>query len=264
MPIILAKDLLTAGAQFGHSTSHWNPKMAPYILGKRNKIHIINLRETVKGVVAAYHYTKKLIAQGKQILFVGTKRQAQELIETHARRAGMPYVKERWLGGTLTNLETIHTRVERLIELEKMVETGEMNTHSKKMQSSLKRELRKIKRNLDGIRGMHRLPGALFVVDPKHDHTAVREATRLGVPIMAVLDTDADPDEVDLPIPANDDAIRSIDLIVGRIADACLEGANFRKEHPEIARKVQEEEYQRQVAATSQSMAAYTAGARGR
>lgn len=264
MPVILAKDLLQAGAQFGHSTSHWNPKMAPYILGKKNKIHIINLRETVKGVVAAFHYVKKLVAQGRQVLFVGTKRQAQELVEMHGRRAGMPYVKERWLGGTLTNLETIHLRVQRLLELEKMIETGEINQHSKKMQSSIKRELRKIKRNLDGIRTMHKLPAALFVIDPKHDHTAVREAQRLGVPIIAVLDTDADPDEIDLPIPANDDAIRSIDLIVGRIADACLEGANYRKDHPEVARKAQEEEYQRQVAASAGSIGAYTAGARGR
>jgi len=264
MPVIQAKDLLQAGAQFGHSTSHWNPKMAPYILGKKNKIHIINLRETVKGLVAACYFAKKLIAQGQQILFVGTKRQAQEIIETQGRRCEMPYVRERWLGGTLTNLETIQSRVQRLLDLEKDHESGEVNKYSKKMQSSLRRELRKVKRNLDGIRNMKQLPGALFVVDPKHDHTAVREARRLSVPIIAVLDTDANPDDVQLPIPANDDALRSIDLIVSKFADAVIEGHSYRKEHPEVARRVQEEAHQRQMAATSQSVGSYTAGARGR
>ena len=229
MPIVNAKDLLTTGAHFGHRTSRWNPKMEPYILGKKNKIHIINLRETVRGIVAAYHYCSKLVSENKQILFVGTKRQAREIITMHAQRCGMPYVAERWLGGTMTNLETIRKRVSRLIELEGLDTSGEINTYSKKMQSSLNREKRKIKRNLDGIRMMQRLPGALFIIDPRLEHNAVMEARRLSIPVIAMLDTDADPTEIDLPIPANDDAIRSIDLVVAKIADGCLEGSNKRK-----------------------------------
>ena len=262
MPIINAKELLTAGAHFGHSTSKWNPKMEPYILGKRNRIHIINLRETVKGVVAGHFFIRKVVAQGRQILFVGTKRQAQELIVEHAQRAGMPYVAERWLGGTLTNLQTIHLRVKRLIEIEGMEADGTLSTYNKKMQSAFNREKRKLKRNLEGIRGMDRIPGALFVIDPKHDHTAVREAHRVGVPVVAMLDTDADPDEIDLPIPANDDAIRSIDLVVTRMANACLEGANYRKDHPEIARQAQDEELRRTIDAGDQGMSSFSAGGR--
>ncbi|MCK6474588.1 MAG: 30S ribosomal protein S2 [Planctomycetes bacterium] len=252
MAIVKAKDLLDAGAQFGHSTSRWNPKMDPYILGKRNKIHIINLRETVKGVVAAHYFVRKVVAEGGQILFVGTKRQAQEVVVTHAKRCEMPYVAERWLGGTLTNLDTVLARVRRLIELEKLNETGEINQFSKKMQSTLNRELRKIKRNLDGIRTMERLPGALFVVDPKHDAIAVKEAVRLGLPVIGMLDTDADPDEIDVPIPANDDALRSIDLVVGKIADAVTQGIQYRKEHPELARRAQERKFQATAAVADQ------------
>jgi small subunit ribosomal protein S2 len=247
MPIVNAKDLLAAGSHFGHSSSRWNPKMAPYLLGKRNKIHIINLRETVKGVVAAYYMVRKLVAQGELVLFIGAKRQAMEIVATHGRRCGMPYVAERWLGGTLTNLQTIHTRVRRLIELEHMDSDGSITTYNKKMQSAFNREKRKLLRNLDGIRTLDRLPAALVVVDPKHEATAVREARRMGILVIAQLDTDADPDEVDLPIPANDDAIRSIDLIVGKLADAALEGANYRREHPELARQAQESRYRRQV-----------------
>ncbi len=229
MPIINAKDLLATGAHFGHRTSRWNPKMEPYILGKKNKIHIINLRETVRGIVAAYHYCSKIVGEGKQVLFVGTKRQAREIVTMHAQRCGMPYVAERWLGGSMTNLETIRKRVSRLIELEGFDATGEINTYSKKMQSSLNREKRKIKRNLDGIRTMQKLPGALFIIDPRLEHNAVMEARRLAIPVIAMLDTDADPTLIDLPIPANDDAIRSIDLVVAKVADGCLEGSNKRK-----------------------------------
>ena len=229
MPIVNAKDLLATGAHFGHRTSRWNPKMEPYILGKKNKIHIINLRETVRGIVAAYHYCSKVVGEGKQILFVGTKRQAREIVAMHAQRCGMPYVAERWLGGSMTNLETIRKRVSRLIELEGFDATGEINTYSKKMQSSLNREKRKIKRNLEGIRTMQKLPGALFIIDPRVEHNAVMEARRLSIPVIAMLDTDADPTEIDLPIPANDDAIRSIDLVVAKVADGCLEGTNKRK-----------------------------------
>ena len=249
MPIVSAKDLLATGAHFGHRTSRWNPKMEPYILDKRNKIHIINLRETVRGIVAGYFFCRKMVSEGKQMLFVGTKRQAREIVTMHAQRCEMPYVSERWLGGTLTNLATIRLRVQRLIELEGLEASGELNTYSKKMQSSLNREKRKIKRNLDGIRTMNDLPGALFVIDPTLEHNAVAEAKRLNIPVIAMLDTDADPTDIDLPIPANDDAIRSIDLIVAKLADGCLEGANLRKTNPELARKAEQSRYAAQVAA---------------
>ncbi|MEI6233756.1 MAG: 30S ribosomal protein S2 [Planctomycetota bacterium] len=242
MAIVNAKDLLLTGAHFGHRTSRWNPKMEPYILGKRNKIHIINLKETVRGVIAAYHFCKKITSEGKQVLFIGTKRQAKELITMHAQRCAQPYAAERWLGGTLTNLSTIRLRVQRLLELESMDADGSINTYSKKMQSSLNREKRKIKRNLDGIRSMEGLPGALFVVDPNVEHNAVMEARRLSIPVIGMLDTDADPTMIDLPIPANDDAIRSIDLVVSKLADGCLEGANLRKSAPELARKAAHQE----------------------
>ena len=257
MPIVNAKDLLATGAHFGHRTSRWNPKMEPYILGKRNKIHIINLRETVRGMVAAYHYCKKTVAEGKQVLFVGTKRQAREIIAEHAIRCGMPFVCERWLGGTMTNLDTIRRRVQRLIELEAMDADGSINTYSKKMQSSLNREKRKIKRNLDGIRTMHGLPGALFIVDPNIEHNAVLEARRLSIPVIAMLDTDADPTQIDLPIPANDDAIRSIFAVVKTVADGCLEGTNLRKTNPELANKARQAAYAQQV---SNSQGAVSAG----
>ena len=247
MPIISAKDLLATGAHFGHRTSRWNPKMEPYILGKRNKIHIINLKETVKGIVAAYYFARKVVAEGKQVLFVGTKRQAREIIVGHAIRAGMPFVTERWLGGTMTNLSTIRLRVQRLLELENLEATGELNTYSKKMQSSINREKRKIKRNLDGIRAMHGLPGALFIVDPNVEHNAVMEARRLSIPVIAMLDTDSDPSKIDLPIPANDDAIRSIDMVVAKVADGCLEGVNLRKSNPELARKSEQNRYAQQA-----------------
>ncbi|HYF48003.1 MAG TPA: 30S ribosomal protein S2 [Planctomycetota bacterium] len=262
MPIVSAKDLLATGAHFGHRTSRWNPRMEPYILGKRNKIHIINLKETVKGIVAAYYFCRKTVAEGKQVLFIGTKRQAREIITTHALRCGMPYVAERWLGGTMTNLATIRLRVQRLLELENLEATGEINTYSKKMQSSINREKRKIKRNLDGIRNMNGLPGALFIIDPNVEHNAVLEARRLSIPVIAMLDTDSDPTEIDLPIPANDDAIRSIDLVVAKVADGCLEGANLRKTNPEMARKSEQERYAQQVQ-TNTAAAASAGGRRG-
>ncbi|MCY3023052.1 MAG: 30S ribosomal protein S2 [Planctomycetota bacterium] len=247
MAIVNAKDLLATGAHFGHRTSRWNPKMEPYILGKRNKIHIINLRETVRGIVAAYFFCRKVAAEGKQVLFVGTKRQAREVITMHALRCEMPYCAERWLGGSLTNLATIRLRVKRLLELEQMDATGEINTYNKKMQSALNREKRKIKRNLDGIRNMHELPGTVFVIDPTMERNAVLEARRLSIPVIGMLDTDADPTDIDLPIPANDDAIRAIDLVVAKLADGCLEGMNMRKTHPELAVKAQERAFAHQV-----------------
>ena len=255
MAIVTAKELLATGAHFGHRTSRWNPQMAPYILGKRNKIHIINLRETVRGIVAAYFFCRKVVAEGKQVLFVGTKRQAREAIVMHAQRCGMPYCAERWLGGSLTNLATIRLRVQRLIELEGMDADGSITTYSKKMQSSLNREKRKIKRNLDGIRNMQSLPGALFLVDPLVEHNGLQEARRLSIPVIAMLDTDADPTEIDLPIPANDDAMRSIELITAKIADGCIEGTNLRKTNPEMAHKAQHSAFVQQTQQASSTPA---------
>jgi small subunit ribosomal protein S2 len=254
--IVQVKDLIEAGVHFGHRASRWNPKMRPYIYGKRNLIHIIDLRETVRGLLRAYRYLAKTASSGALVLFVGTKRQAKEAVEREAGRSGMPYVSERWLGGTLTNYRTIRDRLKRLQELEAMwlpagenpakvnlpqymkgmineagkldlaraPETATIRGHSKKMISALSRELTKIQRNLSGIRDMTRLPDAIVVVDPKREHIAVKEAQRMGVSTVALIDTDSDPDVVDLPIPGNDDSIRSIELILAKLADAVLEG----------------------------------------
>jgi small subunit ribosomal protein S2 len=254
--IVQVKDLIDAGVHFGHRASRWNPKMRPYIYGKRNLIHIIDLRETVRGLLRAYRYLSQLASKGNLVLFVGTKRQAKETIEREAARCGMPYVSERWLGGTLTNYRTIRDRLKRLQELEalwvpagenpakidiaaymrsmhnesgklelsKAPETAEIRRYSKKMVATLNRELTKIRRNLEGIREMNRMPDALVVVDPKREYIAVKEAQRVGIATVALIDTDSDPDTVDLPIPGNDDSIRSIELMLAKLADAILEG----------------------------------------
>jgi small subunit ribosomal protein S2 len=222
--IVQVKELIEAGVHFGHRASRWNPKMRPYIYGKRNLIHIIDLRETLRGLLRATKYLTQIASQGKLILFVGTKRQAKETIEREAQRCGMPYVSERWLGGTLTNFRTIRSRLQRLQELEDLETSGAIHSYSKKMISALTRERRKIHRNLQGIREMTRIPEALIVVDPKREHIAVQEAKKMGVVTIALIDTDSDPDMVDLPIPGNDDSIRSIELIVSRLAQAILEG----------------------------------------
>jgi small subunit ribosomal protein S2 len=254
--IVQVKDLIEAGVHFGHRASRWNPKMRPYIYGKRNLIHIIDLRETVRGLLRAYRYLAKVASQGSLVVFVGTKRQSKEAIEREAARCGMPFVNERWLGGTLTNYRTIRDRLKRLQELEglwvaanenrakinfpqymkgmlneagklelsKSPETAEIRHFSKKMVATLNRELSKIQRNLQGIREMNRLPDAMVVVDPKRESIAVKEAQRMGVATVSLIDTDSDPDTVDLPIPGNDDSIRSIELVLGKLADAVLEG----------------------------------------
>jgi small subunit ribosomal protein S2 len=256
LAIVQVKDLIDAGVHFGHRASRWNPKMRPYIYGKRNLIHIIDLRQTVRGLLMAYHYLSDLTSKGSLVLFVGTKRQAKDAIEREARRSGMPFVNERWLGGTLTNYRTIRDRLKRLQELESLwlatgenpakvdmpghmnsmlnesgklelgraPETAEIRRYSKKMVATLSRELSKIRRNLEGIREMNRMPDALIVVDPKREYIAVREAQRVGIPTVALIDTDSDPDTVDLPIPGNDDSIRSIELMLAKMADAILEG----------------------------------------
>lgn len=232
MPDIVVKDILDAGVHYGHKTSRWNPKMRPYIYGRRNLIHIIDIKETVRGLLRAQKYLQKVSSQGSLILFVGTKRQAADPIREAAELCGMPYVTERWLGGTLTNFRTIRSRLERLEELENMQETGELESFSKKMQSTLMREYRKIYRNLNGIRNMNRLPEALVVVDPKKEKNAVHEAHLIGAKIVGLIDTDSDPDVVDLPVPGNDDSIRSIRLILSYLTDAIKKGRGNLPDEP--------------------------------
>lgn len=256
MALVDVKDLLEAGVHYGHRASRWNPKMRPYIYGKRNLIHIIDLRETVRGLLRSYRYLSQVVGKGHLVLFVGTKRQGKEILATEAARCGMPYVNERWLGGTLTNFKTIRNRLNRLKELETMwlaegdrherqdmnkyiasmmseagkldqnkaPATATIHRYSKKMVSNLNRELLKIRRNLSGIREMNRLPDALVIVDPKREHIGIKEAQRMGITTIALIDTDSDPDPVDLPIPGNDDSIRAIEVIVSKLADAVLEG----------------------------------------
>lgn len=221
---LAVKDLIDAGVHFGHRASRWNPKMKPYIYGKRNLIHIIDLKETVRGLLRATKYFNRVAAANGLVLFVGTKRQAADILIEECQRGGMPYVTERWLGGTLTNFRTIRSRLERLAELESILDGEQALSYSKKMVSTLTRERRKIQRNLEGIRNMSRLPEALFVVDPHREKIAVREARKLGVKVVALMDTDCDPDHVDLPVPGNDDSMRSIELVVKRLIDAIVEG----------------------------------------
>jgi len=224
----LVKGLVDAGVHFGHRVSRWNPKMEPYIHGKRNMIHIIDVKETVKGLLRAKRLVTQTIASGRDVLFVGTKRQARHAIEEEAKRCGMHYVSERWLGGTLTNFRTIRARLARLEELEKLWESGQIETYSKKMKSTLDRERTKIKTNLEGIRRMTQMPGLMFIVDTRREHIAVKEAKKLGVKTIALIDTDSDPDLIDLPIPGNDDAMRAIELIVHELAEAAIEGKTGR------------------------------------
>jgi small subunit ribosomal protein S2 len=225
-PTISAKELIEAGVHFGHRASRWNPKMRPYIYGRRNLIHIIDVKETVRGLLRAKKYLRQVAAGGSLILFVGTKRQASEPVEREASSCGMPRVSDRWLGGTLTNFRTIRNRLTRLEELEGLINSEQFATYSKKMQSALKREYRKMFRNLNGMRTMNRLPECLVIIDPKKEHNAVREANKLGIATVALIDTDCDPDKIDLPIPGNDDSIRSIEIVLKQLAEAVLDGKN--------------------------------------
>jgi small subunit ribosomal protein S2 len=220
----LVKQLVESGVHFGHRSSRWNPKMRPYIYARRNLIHIIDVRETIRGLLRAKKYLSDVATHGSLILFVGTKRQAGETIQKAADRCGMPYINDRWLGGTLTNFRTIRSRLTRLEELERIRETEEINTYSKKMQSALNREYEKMYQNLHGMRTMNRLPECMIIVDPKKEKNAVKEARKMGITTVALIDTDCDPDLVDLPIPGNDDSMRSIDLIINQLADAIAEG----------------------------------------
>jgi small subunit ribosomal protein S2 len=231
----LVSKLIEAGAHFGHRVSRWNPKMAPYIYGRKNLIHIIDIRETLRGMLRAKKYLSQVAQGGSLVLFVGTKRQASEVIQREATRCGMPFVSERWLGGCLTNFRTIRDRMGRLEELETIMNSDKLNGYSKKMQSALSREYRKIYRNLNGIRTLNRMPECLVIIDPKKEKNAIREAKALGITTVALIDTDCDPSQVDLVIPGNDDGIRSIDLIVKQLADAVLAG---KSENPELMKTV--------------------------
>ena len=224
MSVISMKQILEAGLQFGHQTRRWNPKMKEYIFTERNGIYIIDLQKTVKKAEEAYNFVRSVAEAGDSILFVGTKKQAQESIEQEAKRCEMFYVNNRWLGGMLTNFKTIQTRIAKLRKIEKMEADGDFAYLPKKEVIKLKAEQEKLEKNLSGIKDMKKLPGALFVVDPRKEHIAVMEARALGIPVVAIVDTNCDPDEVDYAIPGNDDAIRAVKLIASKMADAVLEG----------------------------------------
>ena len=225
MAVVSMKSLLEAGVHFGHQTRRWNPKMARYIFTERNGIYIIDLQKTVKKVEGAYSFLRETAAAGETILFVGTKKQAQDAIKEEATRANMFFVNERWLGGMLTNFKTIETRIKRLKELEKMAEDGTFEVLPKKEVIGLRHEMDKLEKYLGGIKDMPKMPGAIVIVDPKKEKIAIQEAHKLGIPVVATVDTNCDPDEVDFPIPANDDAIRAVKLLISKLADAVIEGA---------------------------------------
>ena len=242
MAVVSMKQLLEAGVHFGHQTRRWNPKMAAYIYTERNGIYIIDLQKTVKKLEEAYSFVKDVAAEGKSILFVGTKKQAQDAIREESARCGMFYVNSRWLGGMLTNFKTMRTRVERMNQLKKMQEDGTFDMLPKKEVIKLLGEMEKLEKYLGGVKEMKKLPGALFVVDPRKEHNAISEARKLGIPVVAIVDTNCDPDEVDYVIPANDDAIRAIRLISSTMANAVqegLQGADAEEPTAEEAEKVE-------------------------
>jgi small subunit ribosomal protein S2 len=251
MPAVSMKALLESGVHFGHRTNKWNPKMGQYIFTERNGIHIIDLQQTVKLLDDAFNKVRDTVAAGGSILFVGTKRQAQETIQVEAERCGMPYVNQRWLGGTLTNWVTIQQRIVELTRLEKMFETGEIHNLTKKEGLLIQREITRLQTRLSGIRKMKTLPDLLFIIDIEREDTAVREANLKGIPVIALVDTNCNPSEIDYVIPSNDDAIRAIKLLVGRMADAVIEGKMMRKDEEEevvvetrstISRRIDEDE----------------------
>ncbi|MFH1217935.1 MAG: 30S ribosomal protein S2 [Pseudomonadota bacterium] len=233
MAYITMKEMLVAGLHFGHQTRRWNPKMKPYIFGARNKIYIINLDKTLPLFNKAYEYVMGNVARGGSVLFVGTKRQAQDIVKEEALRAGMYYINHRWLGGMLTNFQTIKKSIDRLKSIQSMIEDGSISRYKKKEALGMEKELIKLERNLGGIKNMKGLPTAIFVVDPKREDIAIDEANRLGIPVIAIADTNCDPDGLDYLIPGNDDAIRSIKLITSKIADAILAGKAKRGEEVE-------------------------------
>ena len=230
MSVVTMKELLEAGVHFGHQTKRWNPKMKPYIFGARNGIYILDLQQTVKFLDVAYAFIRDIVAKGEKILFVGTKKQAQEAIYEEAARCGMFYVNHRWLGGTLTNFQTIKKSIDKLRELEKMEKNEGFQRLPKKEVLQLQKKAAKLNKYLGGIKEMDRFPGVLFIVDPKRERIAISEARKLGVPTVAIVDTNCDPDEVDYVIPGNDDAIRAIRLFATKMADAVIEGKRLREE----------------------------------
>ncbi len=227
MAVVTMKQLLEAGVHFGHQTRRWNPKMRRFIFAERNGIYIIDLQQTLERIDAAYRFIRSTVEEGGTVLFVGTKKQAQEPVQREAARSGMPYVNYRWLGGTLTNFQTVHSRVSQLRDLERLVQSGDTEQMPKKEALKITRDLTKLERNLGGIRNLEKLPSAIFVIDTKKEHIAVTEANRLGIPVVAVVDTNCDPDVIDYVIPGNDDAIRSATLMSRIVADAVEEGRYF-------------------------------------
>ena len=242
MAVVAMKQLLEAGVHFGHQTRRWDPKMAEYIFQARNGIHIIDLQKTSKKLDEAYAFLKEQAEEGKTVLFVGTKKQAQECVKEAAEKSGMYYIDQRWLGGMLTNFGTIRTRVQRLKDLEKMQEDGTFDVLPKKEVILLKKEMEKLERNLGGIKDMEEIPGVIFLVDPKKEHIAVLEAKKLGIPVIGLVDTNCNPEEVDYAIPGNDDAIRAVKLITDVMANAIIEGKQGESfEAEEVAEEVSEE-----------------------
>ncbi len=242
MSVVSMKSLLEAGVHFGHQTRRWNPKMAPYIFTERNGIHIIDLQKTVRLIDKAYEAVRQVAEDGGKVLFVGTKKQAQDAIEVEAKRCNQYYVSQRWLGGMLTNYRTIKKSIERLEEIENMEEDGTFDLLPKKEVAELEHEMERLERFLGGIKEMHGLPDLIYIVDPKKEHIAINEAQKLGIPVVAILDTNSDPDEVDYEIPGNDDAIRSVKLITSVIADAVLEGRQGEQLEDEEGTEVTPEE----------------------
>ena len=240
MSVISMKQLLEAGVHFGHQTRRWNPKMAPYIYTERNGIYIIDLQKSVGKVDEAYYAIKDIAAQGGTVLFVGTKKQAQDSVKSEAERCGMFYVNERWLGGMLTNFKTIQSRIARLKAIEKMAEDGTFEVLPKKEVIEIKKEWEKLEKNLGGIKNMKKIPDAIFVVDPKKERICVQEAHALGIPLIGIADTNCDPEELDFVIPGNDDAIRAVKLIVAKMADAVIE-ANQGEQMEEVAEEATED-----------------------
>lgn len=224
MPLVTAQELIDAGVHYGHQASRWNPKMKPFIHGKRHKIHVINLEETIRGLYQATHFLRSLAATGAQIMFLGTKKQIRPVVAAEAGKCNMPSVTERWIGGTLTNFSTVRERLKKLIEYEQLETTGAIDKYKKKDQSMIRREIKRIRRNLDGVRDLNGLPGALVVIDPRREENAMREAKRMNVPVVCILDTDCDPSLADIVIPANDDAMSSVQLILTKLAEAVMEG----------------------------------------
>ena len=257
----LARELINAGVHFGHGVSRWNPRMAPFIFAKRGNIHIIDVKKTLRGLLIARKLLAQIVSAGNDIVFVGTKRQAQKAVEDAANKCGMHYVSQRWLGGMLTNFRTVRSRLQRLEQLEAMEQDGTLQSESKKQASRLKREMRKIRINLEGVRKMSRLPGAVVVVDARKEYLALREARKLGIATVGLLDTDSDPDAVDVAIPANDDSIRAIELILNELADAVAIGKTMISARQESALRPRRARSRRPALARADQTAAETVAA---